>query len=362
MIEFTLNNTAISFTGSENLSLLTWLRDDMGIVSPKNGCSGQGACGACLIEVDGKAALSCRIPMKKVAGSRIVTIEGFDPALKDTLARAFVKKGAVQCGFCTPGFLSRTKILLEQNNTPTRDEIKKALSANLCRCTGYAKIIDAVILAARSLREKKEIPLVKNGGVGENLSKHDAYLTALGQREFIDDMRFEGMLFGALKFSDHPRARVLSIKTDKAKKVTGVKRVFTAEDIPGKRLTGTIYQDWPVMVKKGEITRYIGDVLAGVVATDEAIARKACGLIEIEYEVLEPVTDPVQALEDDIKVHENGNLLAETRFSRGGSIKKAFNLSDHVVSARFQTQLTEHAFLESEASIAMPYGIDGIRI
>ncbi len=220
MIEFTLNGANISFMGSNDLSLLTWLREDQGIYSPKNGCSGQGACGACLIEIDGKAALSCRTSMKKIAGSKIVTIEGFDKELKDTLAKAFVKKGAVQCGFCTPGFLSRTKILLEQNITPSRDEIKKALATNLCRCTGYAKIIDAVVLAAQSLRDKKEIKLIENGGVGKNRSKHDAYLTALGQREFIDDLRFPDMAFGALRFSDHPRAKVLVIKLIKPKNCT----------------------------------------------------------------------------------------------------------------------------------------------
>ncbi len=362
MIKFTLNGAPISFTGSEDLSLLTWLREEKGIVSPKNGCSGQGACGACLIEIDGKAVLSCRTPMKKLSGSKIITIEGFDPALKDILAKAFVKKGAVQCGFCTPGFLSRTKILLEQNNSPTRDEIKKALAANLCRCTGYAKIIDAVILAAQSLRDKKEIKLNENGGVGKNRSKHDAYLTALGQRKFIDDMRFTGMVSGALKFSDHPRAKVLAVKIGKAEKLSGVIRIFTAKDVPGERMTGILHQDWPLMVSEGETTRYIGDVLAGVVAKDEATARKACELIDIEYEVLEPVTDPFEALKDEIKVHENGNLLAVSKFSRGGDIDEAFNLSDHVVSAQYRTQLTEHAFLEAETAIARPYGDKGIQV
>lgn len=362
MIEFTLNGTLISFTGGEDLPLLTWLREEKQIVSPKNGCSGQGACGACLIEIDGRAALSCRTPMKKIAGSEIVTIEGFDTGLKDTLARAFVKKGAVQCGFCTPGFLSRTKILLEQNNSPTRDEIKKALAANLCRCTGYAKIIDAVILAAQSLRDKKEIKLNETGGVGKNRSKHDACLTALGQRKFIDDMRFEGMVFGSLRFSDHPRAKVLAIKIDTAEKLPGVIRVFTAKDVPGERMTGILHKDWPLMVSKGETTRYIGDVLAGVVADDEATAGKACRLIDIEYEILEPVTDPVEALKDEIKVHENGNLLAVSKFSRGGDIDEAFKLSDYVVSAQYRTQLVEHAYLETETAIARPYGDKSIRV
>ena len=362
MINLTLNNTPISFTGKKDLSLLTWLREEMDIVSPKNGCSGQGACGACLVEINGKPALSCRTPMGKLEGAHIVTIEGFDPVLRDTLAKAFVKKGAVQCGFCTPGFLSRAKILLQKNASPTREEIKKALGANLCRCTGYAKIIDAVILAARSLRDNKEIELFENAGVGHSRPKHDACHTALGRRRFIDDMRFPGMVFGALKFSDHPRARVLAIHTGKAEQLPGVIRVFTARDIPGDRMTGTIHQDWPVMIEPGETTRYIGDVLAGVVAKDDRTARKACTLIEVEYKVLEPVIDPVEALSDRIRVHEKGNLLAETRFSRGGDIERAFESSAFTVKARYKTQLVEHAFLEPEAAIAKPRENDGILI
>jgi len=362
VVEFTLNNTPISFKGSKELSLLTWLREEMDIISVKNGCSGQGACGACLLEINGKPALSCRTSMKKLNGANIVTIEGFDPVLKDTLAKAFVKKGAVQCGFCTPGFLSRTKILLAQNASPTREEIKKALSANLCRCTGYAKIIDAVILAAQSLKDKTQIELLENRGVGHSRPKHDAYLTALGLRRFIDDMKFPGMLFGAIRFSDHPRAKVLCIHTRKAENLPGVVRVFTARDIPGERMTGIILQDWPVMVQEGETTRYIGDVLAGVVAEDENTARKACSLIEVDYEVLEPVTDPVAALTDKIKVHEKGNLLTMTKFCRGGNIDEAFESSAFTVSAQYRTQLVEHGFLETETAIAKPHGKDGILI
>ncbi len=354
MIALTLNGSKITFTGDGTRSLLSWLRNDQGITSPKDGCSGQGACGACLVEIDGKAALSCRTPMKKLADARVTTIEGFDPELKDLLAKAFVKTGAIQCGFCTPGFLSRTKILLEQNQLPSDKEIKKALGAHLCRCTGYAKIIDAVVLAAKSLHEKKPIQLLDRSGIGKSQSKHDAYETALGQREFVDDMRFNGMVYGALRFSDHPRARVLKIDTDAAEKLAGVIRVFTADDIPGDRFTGVLRPDWPVMVKLGEITRYIGDVLAGVAAETPEIAREACGLIHVDYEELEPVLDPVAALEDKIKVHEDGNLLAITQFNRGGDIEAAFESSAHVVSAQYRTQMVEHAFIETECAIARP--------
>jgi len=365
MIELIVNGAPVTFTGDENLPLLTWLREDLNIVSAKNGCSGQGACGACLVEIDGRPALSCRTPMKKIAGKSVVTIEGFDPKIKDILAGAFVKKGAVQCGFCTPGFLTRTKILLENNKKPSREDIIKALGANLCRCTGYAKIIEAVILAAESLREGATENFADNpvdGGVGKNRPKRDAYETALGQRPFIDDMRFAEMVHGVLKFSDHPRARVLTINIEKAQNLAGVIRVFTAKDIPGDRMTGIIVQDWPLMVAEGETTRYIGDVLAGVVAKDVRTARRACELIEVEYEVLEPVTDPEEALKDEIKVHENGNLLATTEFSRGGDIEEVLAASAFVVSGRYTTQLTEHAFLEVETSIARPLDDGALQI
>lgn len=361
-MEMNLNGTPVDYSGDGERSLLDWLRNDMGIVSPKDGCSGQGACGACLVEVNGKATLSCRTPMAKLEAANVVTIEGFDPDLKDTLARAFVKKGAVQCGFCTPGFLSRTKILLESNANPSVDEIKKALGANLCRCTGYAKIIDAVVLAVQSLSEKKRIDLAETAGVGQSRPKHDALDTALGKRPFIDDMKIDGMVYGALRFSDHPRAVVTSIDLDKARALPGVIRVFTAEDIPGERFTGVIHQDWPVMVKAGETTRYIGDVVAGVVAEDEKTARAARDLIEVDYEILDPIIDPFQALESEVKIHPKGNLLAATEFSRGEDVDKTLADAAFTVNARYKTQLVEHAFLEPEAGIAVPGEDDTIRL
>lgn len=365
MIELRLNGKPVTFLGDGDMSLLSWLRGEQGIISAKNGCSGQGACGACLVEMEGRPVLSCRTPMQKSAGKSVVTIEGFDPELRRIIARAFVKEGAIQCGFCTPGFLSRTKLLLDKNKAPSVEEIKKSLATNLCRCTGYAKIIDAVVLAAKALRKETEIALdekARHGGIGCSSPKYEGYQTALGRRLFVDDMRFDDMVYGALKFSEHPRARVLSIRTDKARSFPGVLRVFTASDIPGDRMTGVIRKDWPMMVAVGETTRYIGDVLAGVVAQDEACARKACELIEVEYEVLQPVVDPMEALQSDIKVHENGNLLATTEIARGGDIEKVLGSSADVVSGTYRTQLVEHGFLEPECAVARPLAENTIQI
>ena len=142
-------------------------------------------------------------------------------------------------------------------------------------------------------------------------------------------MRFEGMLHSALSFSDHPRARIISIDTSEALKTEGVARIFTATDIPGERYTGLIFNDWPLMIALGETTRYIGDVIAGVVAMDEDTARKAAQLIRVEYEILEPVSDMHQALEpDSALVHPNQpNLLEKCVVRRGEPMEAAFQNS-----------------------------------
>jgi selenium-dependent xanthine dehydrogenase len=362
MIKFNLNGSKASYDGDPKLSLLKYLREKAGIVSVKNGCNGEATCGACLVEMNAKPALSCITPMEKVSGASIVTIEGFPENLRQTLGRAFVSKGAVQCGFCTPGFLSRAKILLETNPQPSRRDIMHALRFNLCRCTGYIKIIDAIELAAEHIRQNTELRLSNPGKVGASQPKYDAYNKAIGRSEFVDDIRIDGMLHAALKFSDHPRAKVLKIDVSAAERIEGVVRVFTANDIPGKRTIGIIHQDWPVMIAVGETTRYIGDVLAGVVAENEEIARQATAAISVEYEIQEPLTDFHAAEHSPIKVHESGNLLSVSRIQSGEDIDAVLMASAHVVKASYQTQRVEHGFLETEAAIALPLGSDGVAL
>jgi selenium-dependent xanthine dehydrogenase len=268
----------------------------------------------------------------------------------------------VQCGFCTPGFLSRAKILLENNPQPSRHDIIKALRFNLCRCTGYIKIIEAIELAAEHIRQKKELRLSGAGKVGASQPKYDAFNKAVGRSAFIDDMRIDGMLHAALKFSDHPRAQIRKIDVTAAEKMPGVVRVFTASDIPGERTIGVIHQDWPVMIATGETTRYIGDVLVGVVAENEAIARRAVAAIAVKYDVQEPLTDVHVAESSPIKVHESGNLLSVSHIQRGNDIESVLKNSAHVVEATYQTQRVEHGFLETEVAIALPSDSDGIEL
>lgn len=362
MITFNLNGSETTFDGDPKISLLHYLREIEGIVSVKDGCSGEATCGACLVEMNGEPALSCVTPMEKVNGARIITIEGFPQSLRQTLGRAFVAKGAVQCGFCTPGFLSRAKILLETNPQPSREEIVHALRFNLCRCTGYVKIIDAVELAAEHIRKGLELKLPNAGKVGANQPKYDAYNKAVGNSAFIDDIRIDGMLHGTLKFSDHARANIRRIDCAAAEKMPGVVRTFTAKDIPGERTIGVIRKDWPVMIAAGETTRYIGDVLAGVVAETEEIARAAAQAIVVDYEILQPLTDVHAAESSPIKVHESGNLLSVSRIQRGQDIDTVLKSSAYAVNATYQTQRVEHGFLETEAAIAIPRGKKGIEL
>jgi len=362
MISFVLNGKKQDYQGNPDKSLLEFLRFDKHLTSVKDGCSGQAACGACTVEVNGKAVLSCVTKMSKLQDAEVFTPEGFPPYVLDTIAKTMVNEGAVQCGFCTPGFISRTKVLLQDNPTPDIEEIHKAIKPHLCRCTGYKKIETAIQKSAKAILENEHVDIRRTSGrVGVSHPKYEAYNTAIGKRKFVDDIFLKGMLYAALKFSDYPRAKILKIDTSKAEKLPGVQRVFTAADIPGAQYVGLILQDWPVMLKEGQTINYIGDVLAGVVAETDEIARHAVSLIEVEYEVLTPVTDVFEAVKSDRIHSERPNNFETTQFTIGDAddaIKKAAFVS----SGRYETQRVEHGYLEKEAAVARPDGKGGLEI
>lgn len=360
MITFKLNGKEIHYEGNNDLTLLKYLRNELDITSVKDGCSGQSACGACMVEIDGKAKLSCVTKMSKLEGAEVITMEGVPERVKKILGTAFVEKGAVQCGFCTPGFIMRTKVLLQDNPNPTKEEILNGIKSNLCRCTGYHKIVDSIEYAAESLAENKDIELrTTNGKIGKSHPKYQAYETAIGERKFVDDLKFEGMLHAVLKYSDYPRAKVLKIDTSEAEKLQGVVKVFTADDIPGSQRVGLIYQDWPMMIKIGETTRYIGDVIASVVAENEDIARKAVELIKIDYEVYKPIVDIHEALKETEKVHPDHDNLLGNCIIKIDNADETLKKSKYTAKGTYQTQRIEHAFIETEAAVALPEG-DGV--
>jgi aldehyde oxidoreductase len=361
-MKFILNGQTREFDGDPELPLLHYLREIEGIISPKDGCAPQAACGCCAVQLDDKTVLSCVTKMGKVGNGRITTTEGLGEYRQNVYANAFVSKGGVQCGFCIPGIVMQADTLINKNPDPSREDIEKALTPHLCRCTGYKKIVDAVQCAAEAIRYEEDVKIPEGDGrVGSRQPKYKAQQLVLGQHRYVDDIRIENMKHGALRFSDHPRARVLKIDTSEAAAIEGVLRIFTAVDVPGDRTIGLIRQDWPLMVAEGETTRYVGDVLAGVVAETEAIARKAAALIQVDYDVLEPIIDMHEAMKTDApKIHESGNILSKTVTSRG-DMDKAMAEAAYTARGVFQTQMIEHGFMETEAAVSYPTD-DGVEL
>ena len=346
----------------ENQKLIRFLRDDLRLLSVKNGCS-EGACGTCTVLIDGKAVKACVQQTDRLEGKSIVTCEGLTQRERAVYAYAFTEAGAVQCGFCTPGMVMAAKALLDREPDPTRAQIKDAIRMNICRCTGYQKIEEAILLAAKMFRNGDAVPQrTLKGVVGENLDRVDAPSKAIGEALYADDLYFDGMLFGTAVRSSYPRARVLSIDTSAAKAAPGVVCVLTSEDIPGTQKIGHLKQDYDVMIPIGAVTHFLGDAIALVAAETEAQARAAAALVKVEYEELTPVLNMTDGLKDEILVHgSNGtNVLSHEHLVRGNA-DAAIRNSKYVVTHKYSTPPTEHAFLEPECAVAMREG-DGMRI
>ena len=359
IVEFTLNGKPVSASFEEGVLLLELLRESFGIHSLKDGCSPEGFCGCCTVLLDGIPVPACSKTPNQISGRRVETLEGIPERERRALAEAFVREGAVQCGFCTPGILVRAVSLVRTGRASQPEAVARALTPHLCRCTGYSRIVNAIRSAA--VEAVTATAAGEGSGVGESAAHYEGIELALGMKPFVGDLTFPGMLHGAVVLAKHPRARVVAIDAAPALGAPGVKRVLTAADVPGERFVGLIVRDWPVFVAVGETTRCVGDVLAFVVADTQAHARKGAALVAVEYEVLEPVTDPFEALAPDAPaIHPRGNLLEACAFSRG-DVDGALAASAHVEHELFTTQRIEHAFLEPEACLALPQG-DGVKL
>ena len=358
---FTVNG--VSRTTHKEEPLLRYLRDELRLTSVKDWCS-EGACGTCTILVDGKAVRACILTTKKAVGKSIVTVEGLSPEEQEAFVYAFGAVGAVQCGFCIPGMVLSGKALLDVNPNPTEAEIKKAIRGNVCRCTGYKKIIEGIALAGATLRGEQHIdPALEEGaafGVGDRAFRADVRGKVLGTGEYCDDLYLDGMVHASAVRSQYPRARVLNIDASEALALPGVLAVLTAEDVPHNKV-GHIQQDWDVMIAKGDITRCVGDAICLVVAETEEILKQAKALVKIDYEPLEPVRTIQDAMADDAPLlHPGGNLCQQRHVTRGDA-KAALAGSKYVVTQSYRTPFTEHAFLEPECAVAFPYK-DGVKV
>lgn len=361
-MEFTLNGLPVTADPGEERSILELLREDFGLRSVKDGCAPEGSCGACTVIVDGRAVVSCAQKATRVEGKHVVTQEGLSDDERRLWAESFVAAGASQCGFCSPGIVMKSEALLQKKRSPSREEIARALLGNLCRCTGYTKVLDAVELVAAAHRGEPRANVNGDARVGARAPRYQGVELALGDLPYVGDMEAPGMLHGALRFSDHPRARVLRIDTSRAEAHPGVVAVATASDVPGERVQGVLTRDWRQLVAEGETTSYVGDVIAVVAAETRHAAREAAVLVEVEYEVLDPITDPFEALADDAPLlHIGGNVLSVSSVRRG-HVDAALADAAHVVTETYRTQAIEHAFLEPESCFAVLDEERGLRV
>lgn len=345
---------------SENdKSLLSFLRDDLRITSAKDGCS-EGACGTCTVLVDGKAVKACMQKVSKFVGKDIMTVEGLNPREKEVYEHCFAEAGAVQCGFCIPGMVICAKALLDVNLNPTIEDVKKAINGNICRCTGYKKIEEAILMAAKYFRENTGIPEApKTLKMAQRFKRVDAVEKINGTGVFVDDIQIPGMIYAKAVRSKYPRAFVNKIDISKAQAHPDCVTVLLAKDVPNNKI-GHIKHDWDVLIPEGGITRYVGDAIALVATYSKEKLEEVCKLVEVDYTELEPITSPMDALKSDAPlIHESGNIMSKAILQRG-NVEEAIKKSKYVVTRKYQTPYQEHGFMEPECAIAMPEGDDGI--
>lgn len=362
---------------SENKSILRYLRDDLHLTSVKDGCS-EGACGTCTVIVDDRAVKSCVLTTKLAVGHTITTIEGLSEEEREAFVYAFGTAGAVQCGFCIPGMVLAGAALIRRCPDPTSTQIAEAIRGNVCRCTGYKRIIVGIKKAAAVLRGEEAIdPTIEAGesyGVGEQIFRTDVRAKVLGTGQYPDDLDerdFPGLTIASAVRSKYPRARVLSIDAEKARALPGVVGVLTAADVPVNQVGHLIY-DWDVMIAEGDITRCVGDAIALVIAKDRKTLERAKKLVKVEYEELEPVRNIDEAAAPDAPIiHESFNAfgnhvvlknnICQQRHVTRGDAKAALAASAYTVTDTFVTPFTEHAFLEPECAVAAPYK-NGVKV
>ncbi|MDK9706161.1 MAG: molybdopterin-dependent oxidoreductase [Desulforhopalus sp.] len=336
--------------------LLDLLRNDLRLTGAKQSCDRKGQCGACMVIVDKKAVRACLARVADLDGAEIITVEGLGtPENPHFIQEAFVLTGAVQCGFCTPGMIMASKALLDVTLNPTNDEIVQALRGNLCRCTGYTKIIEAVQLAGRFLRGEIHPdgirPKPDQGGLGIAHPRPSAMAKACGTAHFTADFRMEGALELAVLRSHLPHARIVAIDASAALTMPGVEGVMTADDIKGTNILKYLVADRPVLCK--DKVRYIGDPILAVAAATKKQAEAALAAIKVELSPLPVMDSPATALGNSaVPVHDDLPNLCFDQPQLKGDAAVALNDAAAVVSARFTTQINHQAPLEPEATIA----------
>jgi CO/xanthine dehydrogenase Mo-binding subunit/aerobic-type carbon monoxide dehydrogenase small subunit (CoxS/CutS family) len=354
----TVNGRKISRNVKPHQRLLDFIRDDLNLTGNKEGC-GAGECGTCSVFVDGTLMKSCLLPVAKAQGTTIETVEALAKTGElSVLQKAFHKTGASQCGYCIPGMVMAATAALRTNPFADREEIKERLGGNICRCTGYQKIFDAVelardvqngtLLAAALLEDETEA----GDFIGKNVRRIDTPSKVSGRLKYAGDMTMPGMLHVQVLRSPHAHARIVSIDTSAAAVMEGVAGVITSADVPGEDGFGVFVNDQPIMAR--DKVRYVGEAVAAVAAEDPLTAKRALSSINVVYEPLPAVFDPDEALSAGAPVlhdYAPDNVTKHIPI-RVGEVDNGFAESDLVVEETYSTQQIEHAYLEPEAGLA----------
>jgi CO/xanthine dehydrogenase Mo-binding subunit/aerobic-type carbon monoxide dehydrogenase small subunit (CoxS/CutS family) len=357
-LEATINGRKITRDAKPHQRLLDFLRDDLNLTGNKEGC-GAGECGTCSVFVDGVLMKSCLLPVAKAQGAQIETIEALAKTGElSVLQKAFHKTGASQCGYCIPGMVMAATAAIRANPFADREEIKERLGGNICRCTGYQKIFDAVEMA-RDVHNGRlpatvfaEVDAELGDYIGKNVRSIDAPSKVTGRLKYAGDMTMPDMLHVQVLRSPHPHARIASIDTTAAEAMAGVEGVITSADVPGEDGFGVIVNDQPVMAR-GKV-RYVGEAVAAVAAEDLLTAKRALAAIKVVYEQLPAVFDPDEAMRAGAPVlhdYAPDNITKHIPI-RVGDVEKGFDESDLVIEEAYSTQAIEHAYLEPEAGLA----------
>jgi CO/xanthine dehydrogenase Mo-binding subunit/aerobic-type carbon monoxide dehydrogenase small subunit (CoxS/CutS family) len=357
-IEATINGRRVTKNVDPSQRALDFLRDDLNMTGTKEGC-GAGECGTCSIFVDGALVKSCLLPAAKLKGKTVDTVEGLAKSGEmSVVQKAFHKAGASQCGYCIPGMVMTATAALRLNPDADRDEIRERLGGNICRCTGYQKIFDAVEMARDFLNGKLSVTafddLDQEDGkyIGVNIRRIDAPSKVTGALRYAGDMVLPGMLHVQVLRSPHPHARIVSIDTNDAEAVPGVEGIVTSADVPGQDGFGVFVADQPIMAR--DKVRYVGEQIAAVAAETLAAAREAIKKIKVEYELLPAIFDPDEAMAAGAPVvhdYAQDNLVKHIPI-RNGNVEEGFAQSDVIVEQTYETQQVEHAYLETEAGVA----------
>ena len=359
-ISLTINGRPREVVADADMVLLDLLRDHFRLTGAKQSCDRKGQCGACTVIVNGKAVLSCLTRVEKLDGADVISIEGLGtPDNPHLIQEAFVLAGAIQCGFCTPGMIMAAKALLDGNPNPTVEEIKHALRRNLCRCTGYVKIVEAVRLAARFLRGELSPadvrPLPTDPKMGVSHPRPSGMAKACGTAAFAADIVMPGAAEIAVVRSPHFHAAIKRIDCSAAEAMPGVIGTLTARDIQGTNRLKYIVEDRPILCE--DRVRTLGDPVAVVVAETRAQALTAADAVVVEYEPLPVLQSPEAAMAPDApQIHPHRPNLCFSQPVIKGDADAGFAAAAAVVEHRFQTQINHQAPMEPENSVAYMEG------